>query len=60
MRRLLTLLVAALAAAGSALAEPTTPDLKVGFVPGPDENAFKAAIRADRFYDGFTLPDFFE
>jgi D-methionine transport system substrate-binding protein len=23
-------------------------------------DAFKAAIRADRFYDGFTLPDYFE
>ncbi|ACL57632.1 hypothetical protein [Methylobacterium nodulans] len=60
MRRLLVSLVSAPAAAGSALAEPTTPDLKVGFVPGPDESAFKAAIRADRFYYGFKLPDYFE
>ncbi len=88
MRLLLAALLAALAAVGGALApgsralaEPAKPDLKVSFVPGPYEDAFKdaaetpwardiasayrsdafkAAIRADRFYDGFTLPDYFQ
>ncbi|MGY2047883.1 MetQ/NlpA family ABC transporter substrate-binding protein [Methylobacterium sp. JK268] len=55
MRRFVLGLVAALAAAGSALAQPDKPDLTVGFVPGPYEDAFKAGVEPTLRAQGYRV-----
>lgn len=58
MRLLLAALVAAVAALSAARAEPAKPDLKVGFVPGPYEDAFKAGVEPTLRAQGYRVRTF--